>query len=176
MVYPGGRTFMDALLDERWRTAQPPFDGDCLVADGSLTVDELREILNVTVSVLRNRNAGLTLHSFDDWHQHDAFITERRPSDWADIERAGSSRDSLIAFRQGDTWVHRAFYPENLTFLLRFDIGDEPARDGSTFCGAFDLSADSETLHEVLGAISANLRSQLRITTAKSYFDTTYTG
>ena len=167
---------MDALLDERWRLAQPPFDGDCVVAAGSLTVDELREILNVTVCILRNRNAGLTLYSFDDWHQHDGFITRRRSSHWADIEHACSSRDSLIAFRQGDTWVHRAFYPENLAFLLRFDIGDEPARDGSSFCGAFDLCADSETLHAVLAAVSAHLRSQLRITLAKSYFDTTYSG
>jgi hypothetical protein len=167
---------MDAVLNHRWQTAQTPFSGNCLIGDGTLTVDELRELLLVVTSRLRMRGEGVELFSFDDWHHHDGFVTQRRVTEWTAIETACASRESLIGFRQGDTSVHRAFYPADFEFLLRFDVGDDEIGDGTGHCGSIDICADSETLDEIYSLVSPEMRSKLQVTEAKPYFDRTYAG
>src|SRR5262245_31379105 len=48
---------VDALMNQRWQSGIVPFDGDCLVTDDVITVEELRELLAAIVPELERRCA-----------------------------------------------------------------------------------------------------------------------
>lgn len=167
---------MDALLNLRWQSGLSPFDGDCLVTADVITVGELGRLLDVTLPELERAYAGQTLYTFDDWHQHDGFVTERRVTEWHALLAVARSADVLIASRQGDTYVHRSFYPEDFAFLLRYDVPDEDNGDRTAFAGTFDLSASSSMIATLAALVPAGLRPRVRIESSKGYFDKTYAG
>lgn len=167
---------MDALLNQRWQSGLSPFDGDCFVTDDFLSVEELRQLLGVILPELERGYTAQTLYTFDDWHQHDGYVTERRVIEWAALAAVARSPDALIASRQGDTYVHRSFYPEGFAFLLRSDVSDEETGDASGFSGTFDLSARPDTIARTASLVPVPLRSRLRVESSKGYFDRTYAG
>jgi hypothetical protein len=167
---------MDALLNQRWQAGVSPFDGDCVITDDLVSVEELRALLAVILPELKGEYSAQTLYTFDDWHQHDGYITERRVTEWGSLTTHAQSADALIASRQGDSYVHRSFYPEDLSFLLRYDVLDEECGDGTGFSAAFDMSANPPKIARVLSLAPPILRSRLRVESSKRYYDTTYRG
>jgi hypothetical protein len=164
-------------MHRRWQTALPPFDGECIVTGESVSVEELRAILGVVVPELETGHAGQALYTFDDWHQHDGYINQRRVTDWGALAAVIRSADALIASRHGDDYVHRSFYPEDLSFLLRYDVSDESSDyAASAFSATFDLSAPPATIARVVSLVGPPLRSRLRVEPSKAYFDRTYLG
>jgi hypothetical protein len=167
---------MDALLKQRWQAGLAPFDGDCLVTDGSISVDNLRTLLAYVLPELKRDVAGRTLNTFDDWHQHDGYVTDRQETEWSSLESLVRDNDVLIASRQGDDYVHLSFYPEDLSFLLRFDVLDKDCGEGSDLSGTFDLSANPPKIARILSLLPLTLRTGLRVELSKGYFDRTYAG
>jgi hypothetical protein len=165
---------VDALMNEQ--SGHLPFDGDCLVTDDLISAEELRQLLGVILPALERGSAAQTLYTFDDWHQHDGYVTERRVMEWGASVAVTRSADALIASRQGDTYVHRSFYPEDFAFLLRYDVSDEESGDASGFSGTFDLSAQPDTIARTASLVPVPLRSRLRVELSKGYFDRTYAG
>jgi hypothetical protein len=167
---------VDAILNQRWQGGLSPFDGDCLRADDLISVADLGSLLAAIVPALQRDYASQELYTFDDWHQHDGYVTERRGTEWASLSGAAQSRATLIASRQGDTYVHRSFYPEDLSFLLRYDIADEECGDETGFSGMIDLSANSALIAKVFQLFPLTLRSRFQVQRSKDYFDKTYSG
>ena len=167
---------MDHVMNQRWQSGLPPFDGDCLVTRDIVTVEELRKVLSAVVQLLQMECIETALYAFDDWHQHDGYVTERREIEWKVLEAVTRSVEDLMMSRQGDDYVYRAFYPADLSFLLRYDISDEECGDGSGFSGVFDLSASRECIARAMSSIRPGILSKLRIESAKAYFDVTYSG
>ena len=163
-------------MNQRWQSGLSPFDGDCLVTDDLLSVEDLRSLLAVIVPALQSEYAAQTLYTFDDWHQHDGYVTERRLTDWETLAAASRTADTLLASRQGDTYVHCSFYTEDLSFLLRYDVADEECGDKTGFAGTFDLSASSNVVAKVAAHVPAGLRARMRVESSKGYFDKTYSG
>jgi hypothetical protein len=122
---------VDAFMNQRWQSGLSPFDGDCLVTDDLISVEELRQLLGVILPELERCFAAQTLYTFDDWHQHDGYVTERRVIEWGALAAVARNADALIASRRGDTYVHRSFYTEDYAFLLRYDVSDEESGDAS---------------------------------------------
>src|SRR5262249_13797481 len=136
-------------MNQRWQSGLSPFNGDILFADDPISVHDLRAILAVIVPELEVSYAAQSLCTFDDWHQHDGYVTQRYPTKWSSLAAVAQSADALIASRQGDTYVHRSYYPEDLSFLLRYDVSNEELGDAMGrgenspahhFSGSFDLS------------------------------------
>ncbi|HWY87231.1 MAG TPA: hypothetical protein VNX28_10930 [Gemmataceae bacterium] len=167
---------MDTLLNQRWQAGLPPFDGDCLVTDGMISVDNLRMLLAIVLPELKGDDGGRTLYTFDDWHQHDGYVTNRQETEWSSLESLARNNDLLVASRQGDDYVHRSFYPENLSCLLRFDVPDKDCGDGTGLSGTFDLSASPPKIARILSILPLTLRTGLRLELSKGYFDRTYAG
>jgi hypothetical protein len=166
---------VDALINQRWQAGLSPFAGDCLITDDLVSVEDLRTLLAVILAELKDEYATQTLYTFDDWHQHDGYITERRATDWGSLTTLAQCAHALIASRQGDSYVHRSFYPEDLSFLLRYDVA-EAYGDGAGFSGAFDLSANPPSIARILSLVPPTLRPRLRVEPSKGYFDRTYAG
>ena len=163
-------------MNQRWHDGMSPFDRDCIVTDDLISVDELRVLLGVVVSDLESHYAGQRLYAFDDWHQHDGYVTERRATEWGSLSVAAQNRDTLLASRQGDSYVHRSYYPQDLSFLLRYDVPDEECGDKTGFSGTFDLSANPALIAKVFELVPVSLRSRFQVEHSKDYFDKTYSG
>ena len=163
-------------MNQRWQAGLSPFDGDCLRTDDLISVMDLGAVLAAIAPALQRDYASQELYTFDDWHQHDGYVTERRATECASLSGAAQNRDTLIASRQGDSYVHRSFYPEDLSFLLRYDIPDEECGDETGFSGAFDLSANSALIAKVFQLVPLTLRSRFQVQRSKDYFDKTYSG
>jgi hypothetical protein len=166
---------VDSLLNQHWERGLSPFDGDCLVFDDVLSVEDLRSVLSVIIPTLEGQYAAQALYTFDDWHQHDGYVTERSLSNWGTLAAVARNTDALIESRQGDTYVHRSFYPEDFSFLLRYDI-DEDSGDGASLTGTFDLSASSTVVSKLTELLPPELRSRVRVEASKGYFDRMYAG
>jgi hypothetical protein len=69
---------MDQVMNQCWQSGQPPFDGDCLLTPDGLSLEDLRRILLAVIAELERSFASKALYTFDDWHQHDGYVTERR--------------------------------------------------------------------------------------------------
>jgi hypothetical protein len=141
-----------------------------------IPVKDLRALLAVVLAELKVDLATETVYTFDDWHQHDGYVTDRRLTEWSFLDALGQNTDALIVARQGDRYVHRSFYPEELSFLLRVDIPDEDCGDGTGFSGRFDLSTKPPKIARILSLVPLPLRSCLRVEPSKGYFDRTYAG
>jgi hypothetical protein len=163
-------------MNQRWQAGLSPFDGDCLITGDLVSVEDLRALLAGILSTLERDYGAQTLYTFDDWHQHDGYVTERQMTAWKSLATLGQRADTLIASRQGDAYVHRSFYPEDFSFLLRYDIPDEDCGDGTGFSGALDLSAKPARIAETLSVLPSELRPRLRVESSKGYFDRTYSG
>jgi hypothetical protein len=109
---------MDQEFFDRWRSVAPPFDGLVLCLEDYLPLADLRVALRVSVAKLKAAYGDVELTAFDDWHQHDNYITESRPASWREVDDVLASDRSLYEVRDGDDYVHRAELP----CLYRFDI------------------------------------------------------
>ena len=163
-------------MNQRWQSALSPFNGDCLRTNDLITVADLGTLLAAILPELQREYATQELYTFDDWHQHDGYVTERRVADWASLAAVAQNVDALVASRQGDSYVNRSFYPEDSSFLLRYDVPDEESGDATGFSGTFDLSAHSTVIAKVFLLVPLGLRPHFRIEPAKDYFDKTYSG
>ena len=78
---------MDAQLEQRWKDGKPPFDGSCLRLTDHVPLPTLRSLLRTIVDALQQRMKHRSLLRFDDWHEHDGYVTEALPVDWAALDQ-----------------------------------------------------------------------------------------
>lgn len=168
---------MDQFLEKRWKAAAQPFDGDCLHLKDFVQLSGLRRFLVDIVHVLQNHFGRAGLYQLDDWHEHDGFVTQRSEASWSVLERTLADDESLFANRPGDTYVNRAFYPNDYSFLLRYYVldADEEARYPGKW-GACDLSATKPILATIKSGASETISRLAYVSNAKSYFDSRYGG
>jgi len=136
----------------------------------------LRSILRTMVGALHERKMDNVLFRFDDWHQHDGYVTKAIPIGWAALESVLLSDEKLWDSRQRDEFVRWAYYPDDVTFLLRYDICDSDEEpEVSEPLGDCDLCAGTDTIEEILASVGG-LVSCLEVVSAKDYFDEIYAG
>ena len=136
----------------------------------------LRLLLRTIVDVLQERKKGCSLYRFDDWHQHDGYVTEARATDWKTLNQILLSDQALRHSRHGDSYVRWAYYPDDLTFLLRYEILDpDEEPELSEPQGDCDLCADVDIIREIRSK-AERFTARIEATSAKGYFDETYAG
>jgi hypothetical protein len=161
---------VDAVLESRWREALPPFDGMILLSQ-SLRTDELRAEVSDVVSQLPRSDS---LNTFHDWHEHDGYVTPAQVEPWTSLEEAVSAAASFAAWSSDDTFVRRAWYRSDFSFLLRWCLSSDPDDFGlppGTPGGQFDLTASPE----LIGRISA-LVPDGEVRPAQKYFEMVWAG
>jgi hypothetical protein len=168
---------MDANLENRWRNKMPPFNDDCLYLDDLVPIANLRQFLISTLNILKLNISEGQLYKFDDWHEHDGIVTSKVLVPIKEIEEAMVSDDTLYASRHGDTFVHWAFYPANLAFLLRYYVLDD--NEDHLYPGIWgtcDLTANKQLLETVQATAETEIIKVLKVGNAKTYFDRKYAG
>ena len=86
---------MDARLDPLWKTGKPPFGGQCIRVTDHVPLPILRSVLGAIVETLPQHIEDTSLFRFDDWHEHDGFVTEARPTDWAALKEVLANDQNL---------------------------------------------------------------------------------
>src|SRR4030095_5145858 len=154
---------MDAVLAKAWKASARPFDGETLNCSDLLPLSALRNLMIQVVNELKGRFAHEPLQRFDDWHQHDGFISPAESSGWEDLDQILSSEKSLYENRAPDDFVRRAFYDKGKTFLFRFHIADEdddlPQYPG--IWGDFDLTASIRLIKQISLRLGGEGKDQL---------------
>ncbi len=156
--------------------AQFPFNGHTLSPEGMMPIDKLRTLLVALIHGLQPLYCDQTLFSFDDWHQHDGYIAERQVTSWDELFAKTANTESFVASGASDTYVRRAFYPADHSFLLRYYIDYDDNGDGMLFYGDLDLTGHLDFI-EKMRSLNPDLETgQWRIESAKHFFDTRYSG
>ena len=167
---------MHEQLEHRWRTGKAPFDGQCIRLSDHIPLPTLRLLLRTIVDVLQERRKDCTLYRFDDWHEHDGYLTEARATNWEMLNQVLLNDQALHQSRHGDLYVRWAYYPEDFTFLLRYDVLDpDEEPEIAEPEGDCDLCADADTIREVRSK-AERFTDRLEVTSAKAHFDETYAG
>ncbi len=168
---------MNKDLNIRWQNAKRPFDAQILHPSDLMPLSMLRVLLHTIVQVLHSEFGQEKLYRFEDWHEHDGYITRETLVSWKSLDEILSSNESLYSARHDDTFVHWAYYPAGLSFLLRFDVLDENEDElYPGIWGTFDVSTTSPLLQKVEAALSKEPAHSLLKEEAKSYFDENYAG
>lgn len=136
-----------------------------------MSLVDLQSALNGILPVLKQTSTGQALFAFDDWLQHDGFVTNCVETTWEELSSSTSTIDALMSSRQGDTYVRRAVYPADCSFLLRFYVDDEDMISGVQYSGDFDLTANAELIHTIRAACSTTGSVLWREEAAKDFFD-----
>ena len=161
---------MDAVLEARWRNAQKPFDG-VILQSPSLLLPELIAGVSAVVAILpRAPNLGTSL----DWHEHDGYVAQPESQEWASLEEAVSEAASFVNWSSDDTFVRRAWYPPDFSWLLRWCVSSDPDDFGLSPGGPggdFDITASRDLLERISAVVPEG-----RMRPAKDYFDAAWAG
>lgn len=168
---------MDTHLNDCWRAGSRPFDGVCIHLSDWIPLDELRRLLSALVDVLRRECGASVLLAFNDWHEHDGYVTEATHTNWESINSILASDESLYTARDADEYVRCAYYAEDGSFLLRFYVleeDDNPEYPG--IWGDCDLCGSLKLIETARDAVPESVARKVKVTEAKDYFDANYAG
>jgi hypothetical protein len=168
---------MDHELQSCWESATPPFDGEVLATSDFIELNELRQNLLSILSFLKLNFATQSIRAFDDWHEHDGYITASSETSWEMLEQILSSDRSLYDSRQGDAYVRKAFYSSSKSFLLRYYLMEENEDELYTgFQGHFDVTLAKSTMDDLISTLPESIRESTSRILAKDYFTERYAG
>lgn len=120
---------MDKRLHNLWINRQYPYNQNIIYANKYISLEKLRASLFDIAEYLYNEFSSSSLSLNHDWHQHDGYINESEVHEWTTYMKKFESVKSLYNSSDGDDYVRIVLYPEELTFILRYDVreaDDEP--------------------------------------------------
>ena len=145
---------VDRIAEARWRGQAPPFDAVTL-STPLLATQQLHAAAAALVGLLRVAVPDAVLHTSEDWHEHDGFVSEPQPAGWDVLELAVSSEAAFKEWSPTDTYVRRAWLADG-SFYLRWYFYDEGGSlsDATPPAGGdLDLTADRDVIADVLGLL-----------------------
>lgn len=130
-------------LQNRLDSSMAPFDGSCVHNDDELTLAQLREILTSAIIELSSKYPAIEL--FHDWHEHDGFIVDSKPTSWDVLRSAIQTDRTLFDSRDDEFDVRIAVFPTSYDWLLRYNVDQDDESDYNTATCDFDLSVAKHT-------------------------------
>ena len=137
---------MTPELASAYHDQRPPFDGVTLVAD-NLGPEDLWRGYRAAARCLSRTDR---LWQCADWHWHDGFITPAKALAWDEFCEWLESPERLVAAWETEDHVHRAVFPDDFRWLLRFYLWEFPGPDDKL---GFDVSGPSELIEAVRQAV-----------------------
>ena len=164
---------MTPELEPRRKKGRSPFDGR-VVAFEDVGIERLREVLAFLFERLAPRHPGILL--FDDWHEHDGFVSLARPGDWRELAARLATADSLLATRQEDTAVRVAVHATSFEWLLRYWIDDEAERPSTAACSVDFTCGRGTSSDPLVDEVHALWPEASEVLGARDWFERNYAG
>ncbi len=141
------------MTDELLRAyleGEPPFGGQTCSVDG-LNHEELWRSYRAAALCLP---VSEPLWQCADWHWHDGFVTPRQPLPSSEFLAWLESPVLFFEAWKAEDYVHRAVYPDDLSWYLRFYLWEDPAQGD---CG-LDFSGPDSLVESVRAATGGMVR------------------
>jgi|GEM_PF-2151743 len=116
---------MDTILESLWRTGQKPFHSETIFPSKDVFVRDAIVAISSALNHIESYYPSNRLFAFDDWHEHDGFVTPAKPTCLKELREQIMTPDSYVRSLSDDTSVYRAIYPVSLDFVLRYGVGDD---------------------------------------------------
>ena len=160
---------MTPELEKQWRSGAEPFGGEVVTSSTDSSMGTLLKALAYFIRLAEN--TGEVLYIYEDWHEHDGYITQPKKIDLVSLRSMVADRESVIASIQGDDEVRTAVYPESFSWLMRWcvDLEDE-AYSNFEFC-----TTNPDALDTLEHIYKINPEYLCR-TNAEQYFRKRYSG
>ena len=169
-------TVVDRIAEARWRHQVAPFDAATL-ATPIVATQELHSAVAAVVGLLRVTFPEAVLHTSEDWHEHDGFISEPQPVGWDSLELAVSSEAAFKHWSPTDTYVRRAWLADG-SFYLRwyfYDEGESLSVATPPTGGDLDLTAQRHVIEDVLDLLQER-RIEAAVEPAWDFFSRRWSG
>lgn len=162
-------------LQLRWQSRCAPFDGTTITICDDPTPEEVLRLLRSIAAWLRQRYP--TVLQFDDWHEHDGFLTQPSVMDWEAMSACWHDVPSWKMASPDDDHVRKAIYSPTCDWLLRcsLDSNDADSLDNAYPYLDFTAAAGSRAL-ELINAIGERLPGCTSVSPAAMYFQSRYGG
>jgi hypothetical protein len=71
---------MDRFLEAQWRRGESPFHAESIILTGLLPLSRFRQVLKSILDYCKMYYPpeSFKFYQFDDWHEHDGYLTERQ--------------------------------------------------------------------------------------------------
>lgn len=118
---------MTPELQNRFLARIAPFDGRTISLCDDPTPEDVLAALQRVASVLGIHYR--TILRFDDWHEHDGFLTNPIVIDWTQQTECWSNLDSWFKSSPDDDYVRTAIYSPTFDWLLRCGLNKSNESD-----------------------------------------------
>lgn len=160
-------------LQNRWQTARAPFNESVLLTTDLLPLSLLR---TVTFNLVEKLLTADALLAFEDWHEHDGYLTSAKQTARTRLTTMLSTDATLLNARSGEAYVHLGFLPLDHAWLLRIYVLEPDEDDQYPGCwGEFSLSG-SAALCAAARQLAEVHTELVDVLLAKPHFDRTYAG
>lgn len=162
-------------LQLRWESRGAPFDGTSITICDDPTPEDALAVLRTMADWLRQRYPSIL--QFDDWHEHDGFLTQPAAIGWETIAAHWHDLPSWKAASPDDDYVRMAIYPQTFEWLLRcsLDSTDAASLDDAWPYLDFTAAKDSDAL-ELIDAVAERWPGYTSVCAAEIHFQSCYAG
>jgi hypothetical protein len=171
---------MDRIMEIAWKQQEKPFHAETIIPDDLIPISTLRLILRSILGhcEMYYPSSYCTLYGFDDWHEHDGYVTERHLTTFQDLRAVLESDELLYQSRHRDCYVYRAVYPDSMDFLFRYNLLDKDEDLGQypEIWGDFSFTGYGFDLWEITKRLSDYKDIAVSKQSSKQYFDRIYSG
>ncbi len=165
---------MTPELDARWKARLSPFDGKTISIYGAPTPEDALDMLHFIGTILRDRYEEILC--FDDWHEHDGFLTNPKTTNWRVITSWWQDTSSLVKSSPGDDYVRKAIFSPTFDWLLRWSLDStDSTRDDAVPYLDFTAAAESPAVR-LIDRIAHRWPDHTTVSSAAAHFDTCYAG
>lgn len=154
-------------LEKRWKAGDKPFDGEIVTSATDSSKETILKVMSIFINVVVTPSEKLFI--FDDWHEHDGFITEAKEISLEDLKSKTADVNALKASTHGGYEVRTSVYSTSNDWLMRWciDLEDDAYCDFE-FCSSKSFSNKGVNLMYAINP------SELNRALAKEYFDNSY--
>jgi len=167
---------MTEELEKRLESKKKPFDSFTLYSVGDLLkIDILHLVLQEIANSLRTKYPKINF--MIDWFNHDGFVNNHKKKNWAYFDEKTENIEALFNKRDLSDDVYLSFFPENLDWLLRFNVDEEDQTNLRTaYCDLTFSYSDIPEIEEIIKSISLKYNKLFKIEESESYFKNIYGG
>lgn len=156
-------------LEKRWKAGDKPFDGKVVTSSTDSSMETILKVMQIFLEEVVTPSEEIFI--FDDWHEHDGFITESKKISVENLASKIADSDALKASTNGEYEVRTSVYSTSNDWLMRWCIDLED----NAYCD-FEFCCSKSFGSRALDLMYSINPSELNQSLAKEYFDRAYGG
>jgi len=145
-----------------------PFNGQMVNSCEDTSIENLKRVFNYFYENFHDTDQ--IIYTFDCWHEHDGFITNKSEISWQELTKIFANENSLRSFSITDEEVRKTIFSKSHKWLFRWCLDEEDhAYNDFEACFSNELTEHSSMLLK-------ELKEGIAIQNTLEYFKSSYGG